>query len=85
MMGTFFFFTNDKCNTDLGYYYCSLVTKLCLTHFLALWTVACQDPLSMDFSAKEYWEIGLPFLSQGLFMTQGLNCISHIGMVFFTL
>ena len=25
----------------------------------ALWTVACQAPLSMDFSRQEYWN-GLP-------------------------
>ena len=27
--------------------------------FVALWTVACQDPLSMGFSRQEYWS-GLP-------------------------
>ena len=27
--------------------------------FAALWTVACQDPLSMGFSRQEYWS-GLP-------------------------
>ena len=28
------------------------------------WTVACQDPLSMEFSRQEYWS-GLPFPSSG--------------------
>ena len=28
------------------------------------WTVACQDPLSMEFFRQEYWS-GLPFLSPG--------------------
>ena len=28
--------------------------------FVTLWTVACQAPLSMDFSRQEYWS-GLPF------------------------
>ena len=28
------------------------------------WTIACQDPLSMEFSRQEYWS-GLPFLSPG--------------------
>jgi len=29
-------------------------------------------PLSMEFSSQEYWS-GLPFLLQGIFLTQGLN------------
>ena len=29
-----------------------------------MWTVACQDPLSMEFSRQEYWS-GLPFPSPG--------------------
>ena len=32
--------------------------------FATLWTVACQGPLSMDFSGQEYWS-GLPFLPPG--------------------
>ena len=40
--------------------------------FATLWTVACQDPPSMEFSRQEYWS-GLPFLLQGIFLTQGLN------------
>ena len=36
------------------------------------WTVAHQAPLSMGFSRKEYWS-GLPFLLQGIFLTQGSN------------
>ena len=28
------------------------------------WTIACQAPLSMEFSRQEYWS-GLPFLSPG--------------------
>ena len=40
-----------------------LVAKLCPT--LAIpWTVACQAPLFMGFSRKEYWS-GLPFPSPG--------------------
>ena len=39
-----------------------LVTQLCLT--VIPWTVACQDPLSVDFSRQEYCN-GLPFLSPG--------------------
>ena len=38
-----------------------LVAKSCLTP-CALWTVACQAPLSMGFFRQEYWS-GLPFPS----------------------
>ena len=31
---------------------------------MTLWTVACQAPLSMEFSRREYWS-GLPFPSPG--------------------
>ena len=40
--------------------------------FVTPWTLACQAPLSMGFSRQEYWS-GLPFLLQGIFLTQGLN------------
>ena len=36
------------------------------------WTVACRDPLSMEFSRPEYWR-GSHFLLQGIFPTQGLK------------
>ena len=36
------------------------------------WTMACQAPLSMEFSRQEYWN-GLPFPSPGVFPTQGSN------------
>ena len=32
----------------------------CVRLFVAPWTVAHQDPLSMEFSRQEYWS-GLPF------------------------
>ena len=32
--------------------------------FVTLWTVACQTPLSMEFSRQEYWS-ELPFPSPG--------------------
>ena len=35
-------------------------------------TVACQAPLSMEFSRQAYWS-WLPFPSPGDFQTQGLN------------
>ena len=33
-------------------------------YFAAPWTVACQTPLSMEFSRQEYWS-GLQFPSPG--------------------
>ena len=39
--------------------------------FVTLWTVALQAPLSMRFPTQEYWS-GLPFPTQGVFLTQGL-------------
>ena len=40
--------------------------------FVTTWTVACQAPLSMEFSRQEYWS-GLPFPTSGVFSTQGSN------------
>ena len=45
--------------------------------FAISWTVACQTPLSMEFSRQEYWS-GLPCPLpgdplQGIFPTQGSN------------
>ena len=41
----------------------------CVQLFTALWTVACQTILSLEFSRQEYWS-GLPFPSPGG-MTRG--------------
>ena len=40
---------------------CHLVAKSYPT-LATLWTVACQEPLSMEVSRQEYWS-GLPFPS----------------------
>ena len=40
--------------------------------FATPWTVACQAPLSMEFSRQEYWS-GLPCPSPGTFPIQGPN------------
>ena len=37
--------------------------------FATPWAVACQAPLSMEFSKQEYWS-GLPFPTPGDFPTQ---------------
>ena len=62
---------------------CTLVTSLylvvvgvlavnsCLT-LVTPWTVACQPPLSMEFSSSEYWS-GLPFLSSGNLPDPGME------------
>ena len=57
-----------------------------LTHFshvwllLNLWTIACQDPLSMGFSSQEYWS-GLPCPLPGDLPDQASNscllCLLH--------
>ena len=36
------------------------------------WTVACEAPLSMEFSRQEYWN-GLPFLSPGDLSNPGIE------------
>ena len=48
---------------NLTEYHRGLVVKSCPTLATA-WTVACQAPLSMEFSRKEY-QTGLPFSSPG--------------------
>ena len=41
-----------------------LLSRSVVSDSAALWTVACQPPLSMAFSRQEYWS-GLPYPSQG--------------------
>ena len=36
------------------------------------WTVACQAPLSMEFSRQEYWS-GMPFPSPGDLLDPGIE------------
>ena len=53
------------------------VTKLCLT-LCNPTDYNRQAPLSMGFSSQEYWS-GLPFLSPGDLLTQGLNsCLPQL-------
>ena len=56
--------------------------------FVTLWTVACQAPLSMEFSSKNTGVRGhFPF--QGIFLTQGLNLnllhLLHCKQIFYPL
>ena len=43
--------------------------------FVILWATACQAPLSMGFSRKEYWS-GLPFPSPGDLPDPGIKFVS---------
>ena len=51
---------------------CCSLSKLYLTLCDPKDCIALQAPLSMRFPRQEYWS-GLPFLSQGIFPTQGSN------------
>ena len=73
----------------LSWFLSSLIPKLCYAYsvshvwlFVALWTVACQVPLSMEFSRQEYWA-GCHFLLQGKWFRprdwNHISCISCIG------
>ena len=42
-----------------------------------LWTVACQAPLSMEFSRQEYWS-RLPFLLPGDHPNPGIEPMSPV-------
>ena len=50
---------------------CALVTQSCLT-FAALWTLAHQTTLSMEFSRQEYWS-GQPIPPPGDFHDPGIE------------
>ena len=58
------------------YLYCCcgflILYELCDPMSATPWTIACQDPLSMEFSRQEYLS-RLPFPSPRDFVTQGLN------------
>ena len=54
---------------------CVLVAQSCLTLFATAWMVACQAPLSMEFSRQEYWS-GFPCPSPGDLPDQGTEPVS---------
>ena len=51
------------------------ITSVMSGLFGALWTVACQAPLSMGFSRQEYWS-ELPFPPPGDFPDSGIKPVS---------
>ena len=46
------------------YLNCVCLSFSCAQFFETPWTVACQAPLSIEFSRQEYWS-GLPFPTPG--------------------
>ena len=55
---------------------CVCVCVLCrVCFFVTPWVVACQDPLSVEFSRQEYWS-GLPFPSPGHLLDPGIELVS---------
>ena len=65
---------------DMCMYTCVPSHFSCVWLSAALWTVACQAPLSMGFSGEEYWS-GLPCPPPGDLPGQGSNlhllCLLH--------
>ena len=53
---------------------CCLVAKSCTNLSWPPWTVACQAPLSMEFSMQEYWR--LPFPYPGDLPNPGIKLVS---------
>ena len=47
----------------------------CVRFFATPWTIACQDPLSLQFPRQGYWT-GLPFPSPGDIPDPGIEPMS---------
>ena len=56
-------------------YMCLVLVCLVISDSATPWPVACQVPLSMEFSRQEYWS-GLPFPSSGDLPDPGIEPIS---------
>ena len=50
---------------------------ICVQLFVTAWTVACEAPLSMEFSRQEYWS-GQPFPSPGDLLDPGIKLGSPV-------
>ena len=57
---------------SIGVHACILSCFSCVQHFVTLWTIAHQAPLSLGFSRQEYWS-GLPFPSPGDLPNPGIE------------
>ena len=64
----------DK-NKDISVCVCVCVSRSVVSNSAILRTVACQVPLSMEFSRQEYYS-GLPFPSPGALPHPGIESIS---------
>ena len=66
-----------SCGTkqSIGLNACALIHFSRVRLFVTLWSVACQAPLSMDFSRQESWS-GLPIPSPGDLPIPGIKPIS---------
>ena len=66
--------------------FCCLVAKLCLTLLRPHGLQPIRFFCPWDFSPQEYWN-GLPFLLQGIFLTQGSNpqllCLLHCRQILY--
>ena len=67
----------DRSHTDIHTYMhvCMLSHLSQVQLFVTLWTIACQVPLSMGFSRKEYWN-GLPCPPPGDLPDPGIKPVS---------
>ena len=64
-------------HTELYSYEKVKVLFSCVQLFVTPWTIALQDPLSMEFSRQEYWS-GLPFPSPGDLPNPGIKLKSPV-------
>ena len=49
-----------------------MIVAQSLSYSATPWTIACQAPLSMEFSRQEYWS-GLPYPSPGDLLDSGIE------------
>ena len=77
-----FHFYNRRLGNHLLSVCCVLNNFSRVRLFVSLWTVACQDPLSMGFSRQEY-RSGFPRPPPGDLPAQGLNLLLLLADGFF--
>ena len=76
----------DRCLTDDGHLFTIMcvhvsIQSLSPVHlFVTPWTVACQAPLSMEFSRQEYWS-GLAFPPPGDLPNPGTEPMSLASLI----